>query len=552
MGTNISTFQKARTTYQPELPEDLKNGAGSIITQEYVIKNVIDTKIQELFPETYGSPLLILKKGNGSKFLKPIHVGVLFSGGPAPAAGTNTVLGLLDGLRSINPASKLYGFVDGFKGYLKNQYREITPTILEEYKNTGGFDLLGTSRLKLETEEEFETGRVNAERLNLAAIVIIGGDDSGTNSGLLAEYYKKQGIGLQVITCNKSIDGDLKNEYLEISLGFDTACKVYSQIIGNIARDAISCNKYWHFIKLMGRTASHIVLECALQTHPTVAIISEEAEAKKQTLDEIVDYIVRIVIQRAENGNNFGIVLLPEGLLEFLPEFKKLIVQISDILALEKNQLNALTNELEKRNFIISKLSIDESTLYKSLPEFIQDQMILDRDPHGQIQVSLIETEKLLISMVQKKLKIKDYNGKFTAQKHFLGYESRCAAPSNFDANYGYCLGFGAAALIATGRTGYMSIVTNTASPISEWTVGGIPIAIMMTMKRRAGVYKPVINQSLVDLNGKPFIEFAKNRNKWSIQTDFVYPGPIQYWGPICDQLTITHQLEKNKKSTNI
>jgi pyrophosphate--fructose-6-phosphate 1-phosphotransferase len=471
------------------------------------------------------------------------------SGGQAPG-GHNVISGLFDGIKKLNSDSKLYGFILGPGGLVDHKYMELTAEIVEEYRNTGGFDIIGSGRTKLEKEEQFEKGYEIIKELGINALVIIGGDDSNTNACVLAEYYAAKNYGVQVIGCPKTIDGDLKNDQIETSFGFDTACKTYAEVIGNIQRDANSARKYWHFIKLMGRSASHIALECALQCQPNVCIISEEVEEKNQTLDDVVTYIASAVAKRAEAGNNFGTVLIPEGLIEFIPAFKALIAELNDLLATEEAKSVGVAG---LRAFVLEKLSATNAALYESLPEGVAKQLTLDRDPHGNVQVSLIETEKLLSEMVAAKLaawkKDGKFNGKFAAQHHFFGYEGRCAAPSNYDADYCYALGTSAAQLVANGKTGYMAIVKNTTAPAAEWVAGGVPITMMMNMERRHGAMKPVIRKALVRLDGAPFKEFAAHREEWAEQTAFVYPGPIQYFGPteVCDQCTMTLKLEQAK-----
>ncbi|MBR2723278.1 MAG: diphosphate--fructose-6-phosphate 1-phosphotransferase, partial [Lentisphaeria bacterium] len=503
-------------------------------------------KIKALFPSTFGSPVLTFEAGEGAKG-KAINVGVILSGGQAPG-GHNVIAGLFDGIKSINADSKLYGFLKGPDGLVKNEFMELTADIIDAYRNTGGFDMIGSGRTKLETEEQFKKGAENCKALNISALVIIGGDDSNTNACLLAEYYKGNNIPIQVIGCPKTIDGDLKNEWIETSFGFDTACRVYSELIGNIGRDANSAKKYWHFIKLMGRSASHIALECALQTQPNVAIISEEVEAKKMTLGEVVNSIAKAVIARADKGLNFGVALIPEGLIEFIPEIKSLIAELNDLLAQEAAEFGKLNDADSKIAFVIGKLGAESKAVFTSLPKGIQLQLCNDRDPHGNVQVSLIETEKMLAEMVKTQLKsMPEFKGKFSTQVHFFGYEGRCAAPSNFDADYCYSLGFNAAALIGAGKTGYMSSVRNNIKKSDEWIAGGIPITMMMNIERRHGHDKPVIKKALVELDGKPFAYFAANRDKWAVETAYVYPGPIQYFGPseVCDLVSKTLTCEK-------
>ncbi len=546
----ISALQQARSEYRPKLPPALRAGANVAVSEGEPTVPVADKeKIQYLFPNTYGKPIVTFSQGEGGT-TEPIRVGVILSGGQAPG-GHNVIAGLFDGLKSINPESKLYGFLGGPSGLIDNHYIELTADIIDQYRNTGGFDIIGSGRTKLEKTEDFDKGSENCAKLGITALVIIGGDDSNTNACLLAEYYKANDVPIQVIGCPKTIDGDLKNDYIEASFGFDTACRVYSELIGNIQRDANSAKKYWHFIKLMGRSASHIALECGLQTQANITIISEEVEEKRQTLDDIVNDIAKVVVERAEKAGNFGIVLIPEGLIEFIPEMKILIAELNELLAREAEAFQELKTRSEQLAFINHHLSKDASYTFSSLPATIQIQLTMDRDPHGNVQVSLIETEKLLAELVGLKLNelksLGEYNGKFTAQTHFFGYEGRCAAPSNFDADYCYSLGYNAAALIAAGKTGYMSAVRNLTEPADKWLAGGIPITMMMNVERRHGEDKPVIQKALVKLDGAPFLHLLAHRQRWSINTDYIYPGPIQYFGPasVCDQVTETLKLEK-------
>ena len=548
--TQISALQKARAAYQPKLPPALKKGANVCATEGEATTSVRDSeKIAELFKGTFGSPVLTFEKDAAAACGKPLTVGVILSGGQAPG-GHNVIAGLFDGLKSINENSKLYGFLKGPDGLIKNEYVELTSDIIDAYRNTGGFDMIGSGRTKLETEEHFELGKKHCDALGITSLVVIGGDDSNTNACMLAEYYKSNNIPINVVGCPKTIDGDLKNEQIEASFGFDTACRVYSELIGNIERDANSAKKYWHFIKLMGRSASHIALECALQTQANIAIISEEVEARKMTLGEIVEDMVKVVVKRAENGNNFGVALIPEGLIEFIPEMKSLIAELNEMLAAEAAAFGQISDPDEKIQFINSHLGKDSSFTFSSLPKSIQLQLCLDRDPHGNVQVSLIETEKMLAEMVKFRLaELKaegKYDGKFSTQAHFFGYEGRCAAPSNYDADYCYSLGYTASALLGNGQTGYMSSVRNTTKPATEWICGGIPITMMMNIERRHGADKPVIQKALVKLDGAPFLKFVSKREQWAVNTDYVYPGPIQYFGPseVCDLVTKTLELE--------
>lgn len=543
-----SALQIARAAYQPKLPAGLR-GNVSIKEGESTQSVGDQEEIKKLFPNTYGMPLVEFVPTNEKKEYAPMNIGIILSGGQAPG-GHNVICGLYDELKKQNPANKLYGFLMGPGGLVDHKYIELTDAIIDDYRNTGGFDMIGSGRTKLEEEDQFESGLKIIRELGIKAVVIIGGDDSNTNACVLAEYYAAHNCGVQVIGCPKTIDGDLKNDQIETSFGFDTACKTYAEVIGNIQRDANSARKYWHFIKLMGRSASHIALECALQCQPNVCIISEEVEAKNQTLDDIVTYIAEIVAKRAANGNNFGTVLIPEGLIEFIPAMKKLIAELNDLLATPEA---ATVAAAEQRAWILGKLSKENAAIYESLPEGVAKQLTMERDPHGNVQVSLIETEKLLSEMVGNKLaawkKEGKFVGKFSAQHHFFGYEGRCAAPSNYDADYCYALGTSAAQLVANGKTGYMAIVKNTTAPAEQWVAGGVPITMMMNMERRNGKMKPVIKKALVRLDGAPFKKFAEHRAEWAEKTCFVYPGPIQYWGPseVCDQCTATLKLEQGK-----
>ena len=543
-----SALQIARSAYQPKLPLGLR-GNVSIKEGEPTQSVGNQEEIKTLFPNTYGMPLVEFVPSEEKRTYEPMNIGIILSGGQAPG-GHNVICGLFDELKKQCPENKLYGFLMGPGGLVDHKDIEITAEIIDEYRNTGGFDMIGSGRTKLEKEEQFESGLKVIRELDIKAIVIIGGDDSNTNACVLAEYYAAKQYGVQVIGCPKTIDGDLKNEQIETSFGFDTACKTYAEVIGNIQRDANSARKYWHFIKLMGRSASHIALECALQCQPNICIISEEVEEKNMTLDDIVTYIAEVVAKRAASGNNFGTVLIPEGLIEFIPAMKKLIAELNDLLATSEAASVEADNQ---RNWIMGKLSAENAAIYASLPEGVAKQLTMERDPHGNVQVSLIETEKLLSEMVAKKLqewKVNgNFDGKFAAQHHFFGYEGRCAAPSNYDADYCYALGTSAAQLVANGKTGYMAIVKNTTAPAEQWIAGGVPITMMMNMERRHGEMKPVIKKALVRLDDAPFQTFVANREEWAEKTCFVYPGPIQYFGPteVCDQCTITLKLEQNK-----
>lgn len=546
-----SPLQIARASYQPKLPAVFKGNVA--LNEGAATQSVADQdEIKALFPNTYGMPIINFTATETAKSYPAIAVGVILSGGQAPG-GHNVISGLFDGLKKLNPNNKLYGFLGGPSGLVEHKYMELTADIVDEYRNTGGFDIIGSGRTKLEEVAQFEEGEKICKKLGIKAIVIIGGDDSNTNACVLAEYYKNKNAGIQVIGCPKTIDGDLKNEMIEASFGFDTACKVYSELIGNIQRDANSAKKYWHFIRLMGRSASHITLECALQSQPNICIISEEVEAQNMTLNDIVDEIIKVIVNRANHGLNFGTILIPEGLIEFIPAMKHLIAELNDLLA-NNGEFNSLTTDDEKRQYVKAKLTEESRLVYSDLPKGIAKQLTLDRDPHGNVQVSLIETEKMLIEMVAKKLAALKaqgiYKGKFAAIHHFFGYEGRCAVPSNFDADYCYSLGYTASVLIAEGKTGYMSSVRNLTESAEKWIAGGVPITMMMNMERRNGVMKPVIQKALVRLDGAPFKYFEAHRIEWANEdTSYVYPGPIQYYGPseVCDQPTRTLLLEHGK-----
>ncbi|MDE6311032.1 MAG: diphosphate--fructose-6-phosphate 1-phosphotransferase [Muribaculaceae bacterium] len=542
-----SALQKARAAYQPKLPIVLTAPVKAV--EGRPTESVADQEaIRALFPNTYGLPELRFEKNTAPVPGKPVNVGVILSGGQAPG-GHNVISGLFDGIKKIHRDSRLFGFLMGPGGLVDHNYIELTAPIIDEYRNTGGFDIIGSGRTKLEKKDQFDKGLEICRELGITALVIIGGDDSNTNAAILAEYYKSINAGVQVIGCPKTIDGDLKNDLIETSFGFDTATKVYSEVIGNIQRDCNSAKKYWHFIKLMGRSASHIALECALQTQPNICIISEEVEAKNMSLKDIVKYIGDIVTARAAEGNNFGTVLVPEGLIEFIPEFKKLIAELNELLGAHKEEVKGM-NEEQLTAFILDNLNADNVAALNSLPAAVARQLMLDRDPHGNVQVSLIETEKLLSEMVRNYLAeneaFKAAKGKFSALHHFFGYEGRCADPSNFDADYCYSLGYNAAALINAGVTGYMSSIRNLVKPAVQWIAGGIPITMMMNMERRNAEDKPVIQKALVRLDGKPFMKFASQREDWAQNTCYIYPGPIQYFGPaeVCDQPSLTLKYE--------
>ena len=545
-----SALQKERASYQPKLPKALK---GAVKIKEGEPTQSVDNheEIKKLFPNTYGMPLVEFVPAEKQESFR-INVGVILSGVQAPG-GHNVISGLYDELKKLNPENRLFGFLMGPGGLVDHNYIEITDVLMNKYRNTGGFDLIGSGRTKLEKEEQFEKGLEIIRELDIKALVIVGGDDSNTNACVLAEYYAAKKYGVQVIGCPKTIDGDLKNDQIETSFGFDTATKTYSELIGNIARDCNSARKYWHFIKLMGRSASHIALECALQTQPNICLISEEIEAKDLSLNDIVEDIATVVARRAHDGRNYGVVLIPEGLIEFIPSIGRLIEELNDLLAEHGNDYKDLDIDAQ-RAYIIEHLSEGNKATFETLPEGVARQLSLDRDPHGNVQVSLIETERLISDMVAMKLnkwaKQGKYNGSFATLHHFLGYEGRCAAPSNFDADYCYSLGTSAVQLIANGKTGYMAIIKNTTEKAEDWIAGGVPITMMMNIERRNGELKPVIRKALVELDGAPFKEFVKLRSKWAKETSYIYPGPVQYWGPsdVCDQTTRTLALEQGKE----
>ncbi|MBD5189921.1 MAG: diphosphate--fructose-6-phosphate 1-phosphotransferase [Bacteroidales bacterium] len=547
-----SALQRVRAEYQPKLPKDLQ-GAVKVKFGEATQSVADQEEIASLFPHTYGMPIVQFEnEENPERVEEPFNVGIILSGGQAPG-GHNVVSGIFDGLKMLNKENRLYGFLMGPSGFIDHQYMELTAGYIKDFRNTGGFDIIGSGRTKLEYPEQFDKGLKVLKELNIKALVIIGGDDSNTNAAVLAEYYKNIGAGVQVIGVPKTIDGDLKNKWIETSFGFDTACKVYSEVIGNIQRDCNSAKKYYHFIKLMGRSASHIALECALETQPNICLISEEILAKRMTLDNIVNYICYVIAERAKMGWNFGTVLIPEGLIEFIPSVKSLISELNDVLVEFASELEGKDDD-EKLNIIHSHLTPVNADLYKSLPKHIALQLSLDRDSHGNVQVSLIETESLLSEMVARRLEEMreegQYSGKFAAQHHFFGYEGRCADPTNFDADYTYALGYNAAMLINAGLTGYMSSVRNLTDHTENWICGGIPITMMMNMERRNGELKPVIQKALVNLNGRPYLKFASRRETLALNTLYQYPGPIQYFGPaeICDRPSMTLLLEHGKE----
>lgn len=549
----ISALQKARYEYSPKLPTVLRGEIGTVVPTYGQPTNAASDQeaLKALFPNTYGLPKVSFGKGTNKDVAKKVNVGVILSGGQAPG-GHNVICGLYDALKKANPENQLYGFLGGPSGILEDKYMVMTDELIDQYRNTGGFDIIGSGRTKLETKEQFAVCTKVCREHSINAIVIIGGDDSNTNAAILAEYFRANNEPVCVVGCPKTIDGDLKNESIETSFGFDTATKTYSELIGNIERDANSARKYWHFIRLMGRSASHIALECAMQTQPNICLVGEEVEAKNQSVEDITNYIADIVAKRAEKGLNFGVCLVPEGLIEFIPSLKVLIAEINDLLAKTEAQFNALETSADKISFVEQRLSTSSKSVFDSLPVEIKAQLLADRDPHGNVQVSKIETEKLLIQTVGARLaqmkKEGKYNGKFNSQNHFFGYEGRCAFPSNFDSDYCYSLGYNAFFLVNANLTGYLSSVTNLEKPADQWQAGGIPITMMMNMEQRHGEKKPVIKKALVELDGKPFKYFESNREQWALETCFTFPGAIQYFGPseVCDQTTMTLALEKN------
>ena len=548
----LSPLQTERLKYEPKLPQCLADGINNLEMEEgKATESVRDQEaIKELFAKTYGKPIVTFKSTSDKKSSPIKNVGVILSGGQAPG-GHNVIAGLFDALKQANPENKLYGFLGGPSGIIEGKYVEMTKEFIDAYRNTGGFDIIGSGRTKLETEEQFKKSLAVCKDLNISAVVIIGGDDSNTNAALLAEWFVKNDTGIQVIGCPKTIDGDLKNEQIEVSFGFDTATKTYAELIGNIQRDANSAKKYWHFIKIMGRSASHVAVEAALQTQPNICLVSEEVEEKKMSLNQIVEDMCKIICKRAENGKNFGIVIVPEGLIEFIPEMKDLISSLNDLThELETDQTYQNVRSEEKFKIIASKLSENNAKLFLSLPALIKAQLLMDRDPHGNVQVSRIETEKLLIEMIRTRLnELKDegiYVGKFSDQAHFFGYEGRCAFPSNFDADYCYSLGFNAFALVNFGLTGYLSSVRNLVKPAKEWIAGGVPLTMMMNMEKRHGEMKPVIQKALIKLDGPVFKELESHREEWALNDRYLFPGAIQYFGPteVCDLTSVTLQLE--------
>jgi pyrophosphate--fructose-6-phosphate 1-phosphotransferase len=551
----LSPLQEARYAYNPKLPSVLTEGVDRIaIELGGATESLADKKaLQALFPASYGKPVARFVSGTGASNRKALKVGVILSGGQAPG-GHNVIAGLFDGLKAGNPDSTLTGFKGGPGGLVDDKAVNLDASFIAAYRNTGGFDIIGSGRTKIETPEQFARSAATAKARELDAIVVIGGDDSNTNAALLAEYFLKEGLRCAVLGVPKTIDGDLKNDYIEASFGFDTATKTYAELIGNIERDAASARKYWHFIKLMGRSASHIALECALQCRPNVALVSEEVEAKGQTLAQVTETIVSSITARAAGDMNFGVVLIPEGLIEFIPDFKVLIAELNDMMAARGDEFKAQKDDDAKVSFVAKALAGASATLYTSLPADIKRQLIMDRDPHGNVQVSRIDTEKLLIAMVEKRLTVLKaagtYAGAFSALAHFFGYEGRCAFPSNFDADYCYALGYSAFVLAANGFTGYLSSIRNLSAPAAEWIAGGVPLTMMMNLERRHGSDKPVIKKALVELDGAPFKAFAASRADWAVETRYRFPGAIQYYGPttVCDRPTETLLLERPRK----
>jgi len=550
--SNLSPLQKARYAYEPKLPEVLKDDIAEITAAlgEATQSAADQLQLRDLFPLTYGAPVVRFAKGTNPEAGRARKIGVILSGGQAPG-GHNVIAGIFDALKKANPGSVLYGFKGGPAGIIDGDFMEITEEIMDAYRNTGGFDIIGSGRTKLESEEQFEKSLAVCRKAGIDGVVVIGGDDSNTNGAVLAEWFKKKNSGITVVGCPKTIDGDLKNEHIETSFGFDTATKTFSELIGNIEKDANSAKKYWHFIKLMGRSASHIALECALQTRPNVCIISEEVKEKNMSLDDVVEIITDVIAARGAKGLNFGVALIPEGLIEFIPEVGRLISELNDLLAREAEYFATLKTVEDQREWMNHELSRDSSYVFSSLPRGIQMQLLDDRDPHGNVQVSRIETEKLLIELVGERLdrmKLKgEYQGKFSALAHFFGYEGRCAFPSNFDSDYCYGLGYSAFLLLSAGLTGYIASISNLHKPADQWIPGGVPLTMMMNMEQRHGERKPVIRKALVELDGAPFKAFAAQRDKWAVETAYAFPGAIQYYGPseVCDQPSETLKLEK-------
>ncbi len=552
---HISPLQKARYEFRPQLPPVLEADPRTVVIEAGEPTGAVadEADLRERFPTTFGQPMVRLASG-GREGSEPLTVGVILSGGQAPG-GHNVVAGIFDAVKRIHPGSRVIGFRGGPGGLVDDDGFEMDSDYIDTYRNTGGFDMIGSGRTKIETDEQFAAARRVAEARGLNAVVVIGGDDSNTNAALLAEYFLSEGSAVKVIGVPKTIDGDLKNQQIEVSFGFDTATRTYAELIGNIQRDAASARKYWHFIKLMGRSASHITLECALLCRPNIALISEEVSRDGQTIAGIVSGIADVVAARTERGDNFGVVLVPEGLIEFIPEMQTLIHSLNDLLAAEAEHFAELTDAAMRASRVSERLESGMAAAWRSLPTEIQAQLVMDRDPHGNVQVSRIETEKLLADMVANELAARKtagrYSGKFSYQSHFLGYEGRAAFPTNFDANYCYSLGYCATILAARGQTGYLSSVRNLHRPTNEWTAGGVPLTMVMNMERRHGALKPVIRKALVDLDGRPFRDFAAQRDRWAVEGDYAFPGAVQYFGPdeVCNTPSVTLRLEQEEQS---
>lgn len=532
-----SLLHEKRLQYKPVLPEVLRSCAKVSLHQKKENRKEISGKLRELFPKTMHNSLVELVLEKHEKIHSPLRVGVVFSGGQA-SGGHNVISGLYDALKELNRDSSLWGFLGGPSGVIEGKVREITADLIAMYRNQGGFDLIGSGRTKIETEEQLQGACKTCQNLRLDGLVIIGGDDSNTNAAILAEHFSHKNVATRVIGVPKTIDGDLKTEYIEISFGYDTACKIYSEMIGNIGRDALSAKKYYHFIRLMGRSASHITLECALATHPNVALISEEIAEKKLTLQAIVNALADVISQRSEQKKDYGIVLIPEGLIEFIPEIKTLLKELNGLLAEGSEpakKMSALSGNAEKVAHAEKLLTKESHSCFKVFPEKIQQQLLLDRDPHGNVHVSGIETEKLLSELVAKELKKRkqdcSYKGKFSAVEHFFGYEGRAGLPSNFDATYCYALGHVAAILVNEKCSGYIAAISNLTMPAEKWQAKGIPLAGMLHIETRQGKDKPVIKKALVDLKGKPFLYFQKMRSTWQSEDRYRYPGPMQFFG---------------------
>jgi len=551
MGSEMSALQEKRAEYQPKLPKALRSGSFHIEYGKPTEPAFDKDEIRSRFPNTYGQPIVRLVEGEGDLSRAPLKVGVVLSGGQAPG-GHNVIAGIFDALKDANPDSRLYGFLKGPAGVIHGKYVELDAETINRYRNTGGFDIIKTGRDKIEKPEELQACKANFQEMGLDGLVIIGGDDSNTNAAVLAEYLKGEGAKTCIIGVPKTIDGDMKNEYIEASFGFDTACKTYAELIGNICRDAMSAVKYWHFIRLMGRSASHVTLECALQTHPNIALISEEIEANGTTLQEVVDYIVDVIVKRAKDGRHYGVLIVPEGLPEFIPEIKVMIDELSDILGREEKYIHSLADHSERVQYLSTQLSDHSARVYSSLPSDIQE-VLLTRDSHGNVPLSQVETERLLIDLVSDRIRhIEEHEGikvKFSSLSHFFGYEGRCAMPTNYDADYCYSLGYAAAQLVRAGLTGYTVNIMNTTRAAVDWVAGGVPVTMMLNMETRKGKRVPVIKKALVDLNGKPFKTFAANREKWALGDEYIFPGPIQYFGPpeVCDAPTMTLALERGE-----